>query len=540
MEKDQADFYKNLKLLLKRKWLWIIPTIVFTIGAAIYAINQPDIYETRCVLAVENSELLNTVLGERRGVSGVAPDTRKILQTVSNRMLGWEPVLKVIKSLGLDKDIPEDDISALEELYGSITGSIELSVGGKKSRKDNNNIISVYCQGINPEGNVLVLNNLVSNFMEQSMYTSQVEVEKTIEFMDEEVERLKRVFYESEKKLRQFEQERFDVLPGNRENMLSELYSSEKELASIDGEIMTLRERLDFLQERKKGEGETVVGETVQIPTPIINDLKNQIVNLEIEITKLRARYFDEHPGIVLRQKELTDLKEMLEKESEKVVTEEGKFAYNPRYESLVEKEFELQLQLKSLQKRRKEFESLIATFTESVKGKSELGQEYYELQREYETNKGLYEQRLLQRSKADLVKEISLDEKANPFTIIEPARISYKPIKVNKIQTIAFGFVIGVGLGFGLIFGLEKIDQRFKTVDEIKEYLQIPALGMIPIILTKTDIRKKIRKKIITASLLSVFVISAITVSFVVQPVKGIINNVVNDQVTKAIKLVK
>ncbi len=536
MEKDQTDFYKNLKLLSRQKWLWIIPTIVFTIGAAIYAINQPDIYETRCVLAVENSELLNSVLAER----GVAPDTRKILQTVSNRMLGWEPVLKVIKSLGLDEDIPEDDISALEELYGSITGSIELSVGGKKSRKDNNNIISVYCQGINPEGNVLILNNLVSNFMEQSMYTSQVEVEKTIEFMDEEVERLKRIFYESEKKLRQFEQERFDVLPGNRENMLSDLYSSEKELASIDGEIMTLRERLNFLQERKKGEGETVVGETVQIPTPIINDLKNQIVNLEIEITKLRARYFDEHPGIVLRQKELTDLKEMLEKESEKVVTEEGKFAYNPRYESLVEKEFELQLQLKSLQKRRKEFESLIATFTESVKGKSELGQEYYELQREYEINKGLYEQRLLQRSKADLVKEISLDEKTNPFTIIEPARISYKPIKAEKIQTIVMGLLLGGGLGFGLIFGLEKIDRRFKTVDEIKEYLQIPALGMIPIILTKTDIRKKIRKKIITASLLSVVVISAITVSFVVQPVKGVINNVVNDQVTKAIKLVR
>ena len=111
-ENTSVDIHKYIKPLLRRKWLWIIPAIVFTVGAVIYAINQPEIYETGCVLAVENPKLLNTVLADR----GVAPDTGKIVQTVSNRMLGWEPVLKVIKSLGLDKDIPEDDISALEDI----------------------------------------------------------------------------------------------------------------------------------------------------------------------------------------------------------------------------------------------------------------------------------------------------------------------------------------------------------------------------------------------------------------------------------------
>lgn len=522
-ENKSVDMRRYMKLLLRRKWLWIIPTIVFTVGATINAINKPDIYSARCVLAVENSELLNTVLAER----GVAPDTGKILQTVSNRMLGWESVLKVIKSLELDKDIPEDDTTALEELYDSITRSIDLRV--EQGRKGGNNIIQVYRQGMDPEWNILLLNSIVSNFMEQSMSITQVDVEKTIEFMDEEVDRLKSAFYESERKIRLYQEEHFGELPENRENMLSDLFSAERELASIDGEMITLREKLDFLQER--------TGDGVLLLTPIASSLNQQIINLELLIERLQAKYSDEHPEIVMRKLELAHLKKALARESDKVVTEEG----NSR--GLTEQEFDLQLRLKSLERRRGDVESIIATFKESVEGKSGLGQDYYELQKEYEINKGLYEQRLLQRSKADLAKEISLDEKTNPFTIIEPARISYRPIKVEKIKTIIAGFLVGGGLGLGLIFGLDRLDQRFKTMEEAQEYLEIPALGMIPTILTNADVRRKVKKKIVMTSILAVFVIAVITVSFVVQPVKDVVQpvkDVFNDQAAKAIKLVK
>jgi hypothetical protein len=176
----------------------------------------------------------------------------------------------------------------------------------------------------------------------------------------------------------------------------------------------------------------------------------------------------------------------------------------------------------------------------ESIKDMPDYNQGFYELHRDYNLKKQLYEQRVLQRSKAELVKNISLDAKANPFTIVEPARTPNRPLKSVKLKIMGMGVIIGLGLGIGLIFGLEKIDQRFKTVDEIKEYLQIPALGVIPTILTKTDIKKKIRKKIVMASLLAMFVISAVTVSFVVQPVKDVVKDVFNDQATKAIKLVR
>ncbi len=525
MEQDKTsdDIRKSLRPILRRKWLWIIPTIVFSICAAIYALNTREIYESRCVLIVEKSSVLANVLAER----GVTPDTGEILQTVSERMLGWESVVKVIKTVGLDKGLPEDDPGALEKMYHSIVKYTTLTISGSGGRdRQGGQLITISYKGVNPELNFKIVDGLVSNFMEQSMKSVQLKADETMAFIDEDIKRLKRDFDESERKLRKFEEEHLDELPRGRNNKFAKLTAAENELAVIDREIMILQETAGFLRDRKY----MTTDKGVQVFTPLGSTLSQQIIDLEIHIEMSQAKYSDEHPEIVMRKRELAHLKEVLESEYDKVVTGEGKSGV------LTDKEFDTQLQLKSLQSRREETEGLIAMLKETIKDMPDYNQGFYELHRDYNLKKQLYEQRVLQRSKAKLVKNISLDAKANPFTIVEPARITNRPLKSVKLKIMGMGLFLSLGIGIGMVFGLEKIDQRFKTMDEIQEYLQIPALGMIPTILTKTDIKKKIKKRIVLTSLLAVFVISAVTVSFVVQPVK----DVFNDQATKVIKLVR
>jgi len=90
-------------------------------------------------------------------------------------------------------------------------------------------------------------------------------------------------------------------------------------------------------------------------------------------------------------------------------------------------------------------------------------------------------------------MKEMSLDSKTNPFNIVEPARISYEPVKAVKIKIVAIGIIMGFGLGVGLIVGWERIDPRFKTMQEVQDYLNIPALGIIPTIKINTEIKRNV-----------------------------------------------
>lgn len=527
-ENTQFDIHKHIKLILRRKWLLIIPLVLFSIGSTIYALILPDVYESKCVLIVEKSRVLDNLLsGKDRGL-----DATKLLQAVRERMLGWGSVIQVIKVVGLNKDLPEDDAGALEKLYRSVIAKTTLKTKGE-------NLIEVFYRGENPEINFRIVDGLVSNFMEHSLKSTRTEADETVEFIVEDLKLLKKNLNESEKQLREFEEEHLEELPGSENSKLAKLAISEKELADVDIEVMSLNEMIDFLDDSIAKEDKTKTGEVVQIPNPKVNDLNKQISTLEIELASLRAKYFDEHPSIVMRLKELERLREMLEKESEKIIGEE-KIVSNPVYESLTEKRFTAQLQLKSFQRRRKETANTIAGLRESVKNIPALKQELSRLKRGYEVNEQLYEQRLLQKSKAELMKKMSLDAKTNPFNIVEPARISFEPVKAVKIKIITMGIILGLGLGLGLIYGLEQIDQRFKSVDEIQEYLKIPALGMIPTILTETDIKRKIRKRIIMSGSLAAFIITTTAVCLIVEPVKTIVSDKANSGWGKLVELIR
>ncbi len=513
-EKASFDIHKYVQLLLRRKWLCIATIAIIGIGTIVYALNKQDIYESQCILVVDEHNLLSDVLSTRR--YNVRTNSRQMLQTVSERMLAWEPVTNVIREVGLDKEFPIDDLSSLEKLYYSVIKNVSLTMTGDK-------FIKVSYRGTNPEVNFGIINGLVSSFMEKSLEAIRNDTYDSLKFIDGDLQRLKNNLDESEKKFRKFEEEHIEELPGTENSILPKLYAAKNELVEVDREIAALKEKLNFVEGSRGMENETITGEIVQIPNPKLNDLKNQITGLEIEITKLRAKYHDEYPRIIMMRKELVYLEELLEEESEKVVTEE-KIVNNPRYEGMIEREFEMRLELKSLQSHRGDIESEIKKYIPTLDNIPALKQQLFELQMDYDVNKKLYEERLVQRSKVELAKEMSLNATNSPFEMVQPPRISYEPVKMVKIKTIMMGFLMGIGLAIGLVFGLDQIDPRFKTMDELQEYLQIPALGAIPTIITKTDIKRKIRKRIIMAGIVASFVTIAITVFFVVKPVKDVL----------------
>jgi Uncharacterized protein involved in exopolysaccharide biosynthesis len=517
MEQEQKSFDINryTQLLLKWKWLVIIPTFLCSIGGVIYALALPDMYESKCVMSVERSGVLNNLLSDGRG--GVI-SANVVLASTKERMLGWQSVIQVIKSVDLDKDIQQDPSGALEALYRKLVKETSFRTKGP-------DLIEVAYRGENPETTFRIVDGLVTNFMEQSLKLTRTEADETVSFVVEDLKRLKRELDESERLLREFEEGHLNELPGSENSKMSKLAAAERELVEINGTLMVLEEKNSFIEERINKEAKTMTGEIVRILNPRVDELNKYISDMEIKLATLRAKYFDEHPSIVTEQKSLKRLKEMLAREEQKVVSEE-KIVSNPVHENMLTSQFQGQLEIKSLQRRRKELEKTIAILTEAVSNMPSIKQDLTQLVRGYDVSKKMYEQRLLQKSRADLMREMSLDAKTNPYNIVEPPRVSYKPIKSVKLKIMAMGVFLGAGLGIGLIIGLDTIDTRFKTMEEIQEYLSIPALGMVPLIVTNTDVRKQIRKKIIVVGSLAILVITTTCVCLIVPPVRNMVSD--------------
>jgi hypothetical protein len=67
---------------------------------------------------------------------------------------------------------------------------------------------------------------------------------------------------------------------------------------------------------------------------------------------------------------------------------------------------------------------------------------------------------------------------------------------------------VVGLAAGCGSAFGVDYLDQSFRDIDDLEQFLSIPVLACIPRIKTKEDSKKSgVRKKVALFSCLGAVV---------------------------------
>ncbi|HHT9125429.1 MAG TPA: GumC family protein [Candidatus Brocadiia bacterium] len=517
-QEQTFDIQKYRRIFLRHKALIIVILSTFLVFSTAAVLIMPNVYRARCVLLIRGSSKLDKVLlkvGDIRAIEAI-----DLLGIVREKMLGWEAVTQAIETCGLNKDIPKNDPKFLEDLYFTTIESVTVLPIGK-------DLIGVSYEGENPYINYKMLDSLVSSFMEYTLKLSRTEADESLDFIERDLVRLKNNLDDSEKKLQEFEEEHAAELPLTEGGKMAQLAVANKELADIERQILVENERLITLNTKIEGEKDSITGEVVKEANPAVAEFTKRIIDTEIELNDMRAKYYDGHPSINMAEKRLKALQEKLTEEKEKVISKETSVT-NPIYTGLLEKKFEVELQLKTLYTRKTDVVSQIATLQEQVALIPALKQTLAKLQRDYNVNKELYNQRLQQRSRAELEKEMSLSMKESPFSIVEPPRISYTPVKSRKLKVFLMGVILGGIMAFGLAFGLEQVDQRFKGVDDAKDFLKMPIFGMIPTIITKGDllkIRRRKRRRLISAGVAAILLIALTTVCIEVEPVNEVMH---------------
>ena len=64
---------------------------------------------------------------------------------------------------------------------------------------------------------------------------------------------------------------------------------------------------------------------------------------------------------------------------------------------------------------------------------------------------------------------------------ILESVELPKNPVAPNKTMNIAIAFILGMMVGFGIVFLLEYLDNTYKNKEQLEKELDIPVLGIIP-----------------------------------------------------------
>lgn len=65
---------------------------------------------------------------------------------------------------------------------------------------------------------------------------------------------------------------------------------------------------------------------------------------------------------------------------------------------------------------------------------------------------------------------------------ILDKAELPRWPISPNKKKNVMMGFILGLGLGVGVVLLIEFLDNTIKTPEDVAKYVDLPVIGTIPV----------------------------------------------------------
>ena len=244
---------------------------------------------------------------------------------------------------------------------------------------------------------------------------------------------------------------------------------SEKQLFDLNEKLVTARaetgeKRAKYeqaVQLTQHGGNIQAIPEVVRSAT--ITDLRRQQAEVARREADLRAHYGDQHPLVISARAERRDVERAISAEVQRIL-----------------------LNLKNDYDVAKAHEESLQSSLKQVSGESGLdssvGVRLRELERLNAANKTLFETFL---DRAKLTQEQSSFEEREA-RVISPATKPGSPSSPKKALMIGLAGVVGLLLGSGGAFALDKLSAGFMSAREIEEKLAVPVLSSVAVVSEK------------------------------------------------------
>jgi uncharacterized protein involved in exopolysaccharide biosynthesis len=220
---------------------------------------------------------------------------------------------------------------------------------------------------------------------------------------------------------------------------------------------------------------------------------------MKAQLESLLSRYTERHPDVIRLKARIKDQEKQdqanLQAETAAASgssTEQSPPAllspqYRTQYNAVLQEIGRLEVDIADTRRQ-------ISTYQNRVENTPKREQELLRLRRDYQNIQSTYDSLLERKLEAEIAVNMERKQKGEQFRILDPAKIPQKPVKPDMKKLFILIFGAGLGIGGGIIFLLEYMDESFKRPEDIEEDLELPVLCSVPrIIDRKTRILHRI-----------------------------------------------
>ncbi len=77
-------------------------------------------------------------------------------------------------------------------------------------------------------------------------------------------------------------------------------------------------------------------------------------------------------------------------------------------------------------------------------------------------------------------------------FRLIDPPRVSPKPVAPNRFLLFPLVLLAAMGAGLAVAFGISQLRPTFDTAEDLRKKTGLPLLGVVSLVMTDADRRRE------------------------------------------------
>lgn len=468
--------WKYRRLGVATAWL------VAAVGAVVVLI-VPDRYEASARIYVDTQSILKPLM------SGLAvqPNVEQQINMLSRTLISRPNVEKLIRMA--DLDLGNKTKADQDNLVDSVTKGIEIKNTGR------DNLYTLSFRDPVPGKAQRVVQSLVSIFVESSLGNNRKDSDTARKFIEEQIKNYVTKLEEAEARLKDFKLKNIELqtadgkdMSGRLSEVMTQLNQARLELREAENARDSAKHQLESEKAGTSSAARSILQESaLSVSTPEI-DARIEIQKRNLDT--LLQRFTDQHPDVVSGRKLIRDLEELKRKEmlelrkqamanplpttgagANLAVQEIGRLLANS------------EIQVASLRARVGEYEARYSRAREQMKLAPQLEAEYAQLNRDYDIQKKNYQDLVARRESAAMSGELDNASGMADFRLIDPPRVSDRPVAPNRVLLLPLALVAALGAGLGVAFLMSQIRPVFFDGNVLRNVTGLPLLGVVTMI---------------------------------------------------------
>jgi len=478
-----------LDIARRRKWWIILSGIGLFVCVAIVAWSLPPIYSAETVILVDTSGVPDKYVPSIN-----TGDIAGRLTTLEQQVLSPTRLRKLVEVEGLYPD-PQDKTKSEDAVVKRVQKSITVELinpgGGRMSA------FRIAFHSRNRREVAPIANQLAQMFIEENLKARVDQAEETTQFLQDQVQNIKRQLDEKDAELRGVESRNILDLPESKPYHIEALANLRSQIATIQDKIQRDERQRDVLQSLLYSGNDAPTVDLGTASGATSNSYDAQIQKLQSHLSELRQRYGPAHPDVRRTESEIEVLKAKAASEpnSQPIVSQTQQIAQsrkqrrNPVLEAQIEK---LGEQISEETKSLEPLQSQLAFHEAKLQELPAFQQKISRLREDYESLRAQYGSLLGKEQAAELSHALEVREKGEKFEVLDPAVAPNAPLPRNQVLLSIAGLIGGILAGCVLAGVAEMNDETVRTENEAAQIVGKRVLAGIPHIVSTEESRRR------------------------------------------------